>query len=58
MTYSLTGLGIAEMTFVAMNYPSVWDEIEKAFEDNQDELARAIAQRTINVHNQNLIEGC
>ena len=56
MTYSLNGLGIAEMTFVALNYPSVWEEIEKAFEDDKDELARSIAQKTINAHNSLMIE--
>ena len=56
MTYALNGLGIAEMAFVALNYPSVWEEIEKALDDNQDELVRSIAQKTIALHNQGLIK--
>lgn len=56
MGYDKNGLGIAEMTFISINYPEVWEEIDKAFDDNQDKLALDIARKTIKLHNMKLIE--
>jgi len=56
MSYDKKGLGIAEMTFVSVNYPSVWKEMEQAFMDDKDALALDIARDTIAAHNAGLIE--
>jgi hypothetical protein len=52
MSYDENGLGIAEMTFVSLNYPETWETMEKAFDDNQDAVALEIARKTIALHNQ------
>jgi hypothetical protein len=56
MSYDKKGLGVAEMTFVAVNYPSVWKLIDKAFDDDRDKVALDIARDTILAHNAGLIE--
>jgi hypothetical protein len=56
MSYDKNGLGIAEMTFVSINYPTVWAEMDKAFDDNNDLLALNLARKTIALHNEHLIE--
>jgi len=55
MTYNQKGLGIAEMTFISVNYPQVWHEIDQVFDDNQDGLQ--IARQFIEVYNKDLIGG-
>jgi hypothetical protein len=56
MSYDKKGLGAAEMIFVSVNYPSVWKLIDKAFDDDQDEIGLDIARDTIKAHNAGLIE--
>jgi hypothetical protein len=52
MAYDENGLGIAEMTFISINYPETWETMEKAFDDNKDKEALEIARKTIKLHNQ------
>jgi hypothetical protein len=56
MSYDKNGLGIAEMTFISVNYPLIWDMMDKAFDDEQDELALNIARKAIKLHNLKMIE--
>jgi hypothetical protein len=56
MSYDKNGLGIAEMTFISVNYPTIWDMMDKAFDDEQDELALNIARKAIKLHNLKMIE--
>jgi hypothetical protein len=51
MSYDENGLGIAEMTFISINYPETWETMEKAFDDNQDSVVLEIARKTIALHN-------
>jgi len=55
MSYDKKGLGVAEMTFISVNYPDIWTEIEKAFDDGKDDLGLEIARQAIEVINQKLI---
>jgi hypothetical protein len=56
MSYDKNGLGIAEMTFISVNYPDIWEQMDKAFDDEQDELALNIARKAIKLHNLKMIE--
>lgn len=56
MSYDKNGLGIAEMTFVSMNYPEVWEQIDKAFDDDKDLEALDIARKCIACHNAKLMQ--
>ena len=55
MSYDKNGLGVSEMTFVSVNYPLVWEMIDKAFDDEQDALALDLARKTIAAHNAGLM---
>lgn len=56
MSYDKDGLGIAEMTFISINYPEDWEAIEQAFDDDQDKIALDIARKRIKLHNEALKE--
>jgi hypothetical protein len=55
MTYNPKGLGISEMTFISVNYPEIWETMDKAFDDGKDSEALDIARKTIALHNAELI---
>jgi len=55
MTYDKRGLGIAEMTFISINHPDIWEEMDKAFDDGKDELALDIARKAIEAREQGLL---
>jgi hypothetical protein len=55
MSYDKKGLGIAEMTFVSVNYPTIWQVAYDLF-DTDEAGAMEIIRKTVEVHNQGLIE--
>ena len=55
MVYDANGLGFSEITFLSVNYPSIFEEVENTLKENEGE-ALAMARKAIEAHNQNLIE--
>ncbi len=54
MSYDKNGLGIAEMTFISVNYPEIWDTIYTLFDTNEQE-ALSIARKVIECKNRGII---
>ena len=56
MSYDKQGLGIAEMTFISVNYPEVWKAMDHMFDDGKDKEALELARKAIEAHNKGLME--
>jgi len=56
MSYDNQGLGIAEMTFISLNYPEVWKAMDHMFDDGKDSEALELARKAIAAHNAKLME--
>lgn len=54
MSYDEKGLGVAEMTFLSVNYPDIFDQISEAM-DEDEALALNIARKAIACINGGLI---
>lgn len=55
MSYDTNGLHIAEIAWVAMNLPEVYNEVEAALNAHQEEVAIEIAQKAIKAHEEEII---
>jgi len=55
MSYDKNGLGFAELSYLALYFPEVFNTLEKALEDNQETIALEIARKTIQAYKLNLI---
>jgi len=51
MTYDLTGLGIAEVTFINLYYPLIGQQVNLLLDQCYYEEALNLARKTIAVHN-------
>lgn len=54
MSYDKNGLGIAEMTFISVNYPDIFNELYEEM-DTSEVMALNNARRVIEAHNQGLL---
>lgn len=54
MGYDKNGLGVAEMTFLSVNYPDIFDEVSNAM-DEDETLALNMARKAIACINGGLI---
>lgn len=54
MSYDKNGLGIAEMTFISVNYPDIFDELWNEM-DISEKMALDNARAVIFAHNEGLI---
>ena len=54
MSYDNQGLGVAEMTFISVNYPDIFDELYNEM-DIDEKMALTNARVVIDYHNQGII---
>lgn len=54
MTYNKEGLGISELTYLAVNYPEIYDTIEDCLQVDE-ELGLELARKSIEAINFGLV---